>query len=62
MNVDNEELKIIIKHMSKTLDEILLVLKKPESKTGRVLETAGAVVSVLSILSIIDIIRNWLGL
>ena len=62
MNVDNEELKIIIKHMSKTLDEILLVLKKPESKTGRVLETAGAVVSVLSVLSIIDIIRNWLGL
>jgi tRNA1(Val) A37 N6-methylase TrmN6 len=57
----NEELKVLIKHMSETLDEILLVLKRPESKIGKILETAGAGVGVLSILSIIDVIRNWLG-
>jgi hypothetical protein len=48
--------------MSETLDEVLFVLKRPESKIGKILEIAGAVVRVLSILSIIDVIRNWLGL
>jgi hypothetical protein len=35
--VDNEELKVLIKHMSETLDEVLFVLKRPESKIGKIL-------------------------
>jgi len=49
-----------VKHMSETLDKILMVLLKPEKIVVRVLEIGAAVVSVLGILSIIDIIRNWI--
>jgi hypothetical protein len=49
-----------IRHISATLDEMLAVLKKPENRAGKVIETAGAVVSVLSILGIIEIVRNWI--
>jgi hypothetical protein len=49
-----------VKHMSKTLDEILIVLSKPEKIAVKALEVGAAVVSVLGILSIIDIIRTWI--
>jgi hypothetical protein len=49
-----------VKHMSETLDRILVVLSKPEKIVVKALEIAGAVVSVLGILSIIDIIRSWI--
>ena len=49
-----------IQHISDTLDEVLVVLKKPGNKFIRVLEIAGAVVGVMAILGIIDIIRNWI--
>jgi hypothetical protein len=59
-DVETEDEKIL-NHISDTLDEVLKILKKPVSRVGRILETAGAVVSVLSILSIIEILRNWFG-
>jgi hypothetical protein len=49
-----------IRHISDTLDEVLVVLKKPMNKFMKVLEVAGGVVSVLAILGIIDIILNWI--
>jgi len=49
-----------VKHMSETLDKILLVLSKPEKIVVKILEIGAAVVSVLGILSIIDIIHNWI--
>jgi hypothetical protein len=50
----------VLQHIADTLDEVLTVLKKPESKIGKVLETAGAAVSILGILSIVDVIKNWI--
>jgi len=49
-----------VKHMSETLDKILIVLSKPEKIVVKVLEIGAAVVSVLGVLSIIDIIHNWI--
>jgi hypothetical protein len=48
-----------MRHISNTLDEVLVVLKKPGNKFLRALEIAGAVVSVMAILGIIEIVRNW---
>ena len=49
-----------VRHMSETLDKILMVLSKPEKIVVKVLEVGAAVVSVLGILSIIEIIRDWI--
>jgi hypothetical protein len=46
--------------INKTLEGILAVMKKPESKFEKGLEYGGAGVSVLGILSIIDLIRKWI--
>jgi hypothetical protein len=50
-----------IRHMSNTLDKILMVLSKPSSRLARVFELAAAGVGILGILSIIDILKNWIG-
>jgi hypothetical protein len=57
--MDNEG-KNTLRHISNTLDEVLIVLKKPANKFVRALEIGGAIVGVLAILGIIDIIRNWI--
>ncbi|GHV51972.1 hypothetical protein AGMMS49579_08480 [Spirochaetia bacterium] len=49
-----------LENINKTLEGILEVMKKPESKFEKVLEYGGAGVSILGILSIIDIIRTWI--
>jgi len=54
----------VITHLDNTnkkLDVIIGIMNKPESRFGKILETAGAVVSIFGILSIIELIRNWLG-
>ena len=60
---DNLTEKVItqLENINKKLDVIIGIINKPEGRFGKILETAGAVVSVFSILSIIEIIRNWLG-
>jgi hypothetical protein len=50
-----------LENTNKKLDVIIGIMNKPENRFGRILETAGAVVSIFGILSIIEIIRNWLG-
>ncbi|GHT82679.1 hypothetical protein FACS1894137_02030 [Spirochaetia bacterium] len=57
--MDERELKII-EHMSATLDEVLSVLRRPESGFIRVMEIGALVVTLLSFLSIVDIIRTWI--
>ena len=57
--MDDKDSKTL-EHISGTLDEMLAVLKKPENRASKVIEMAGAVVSVLSILGIIEIVRNWI--
>ena len=57
--MDEREIKII-EHMSATLDEVLSVLRRPESRFIRVMEIGAGVVTILSFLSIVDIIRNWI--
>ena len=57
--MENEDRKII-QHMSDTLDEVLEIMKKPKNMFVKVLEIAGAVVSVLAILGVIEVIRNWI--
>jgi len=51
----------ILKHMSKTLDQILVVLSKPSSKLVRIFELVAVGVGVLGIFTVIDIIKNWIG-
>ena len=55
-----KESEYIIKHISKTLDEILLVLKSPKSKFFRAMEISGTFVNVLGAFIIIDIIHKWI--
>ena len=60
---DNLTEKVItqLENTNKKLDVIIGIMNKPESRFGKILETAGTVVSILGILSIIEIIRIWLG-
>jgi len=60
MVMDKED-KDSIKHISETLDNILVILQKPDNKLAKIFEIAAAGVGILGILSIIDIIRNWFG-
>ena len=50
-----------VKHISETLDKILVVLQKPDNRLARIFEIAAAGVGILCILSIIDILRTWFG-
>ena len=56
--MDSEDRKIL-QHMSDTLDEVLVAMKKPESRFVRFLEVTGIIVSVLGIFGVIEIIRSW---
>jgi len=56
--MDSEDRKILL-HMSDTLDQVLVVMKKPENKFVRALDIASAIVGTLAILSIVDSIQSW---
>ena len=49
-----------LRHIGKTLDEILAVLKTPPNRFIKVLEIAGAIVSIFAGIGIIEIIRKWI--
>ena len=51
-----------LEDIDKKLDVIVSIMKKPDGKFGKALETVGTVVGVFGILSIIDIVIHWLGL
>jgi hypothetical protein len=50
-----------LKHISKTLDEILIILKKPRDRRTVFVETVATAITILGIIGIIDIVINWLG-
>jgi len=56
--MENEDRRIV-QHISDTLDEVLVIMKKPDNTFMKVLEIAGTIASVLAILGVIEIIRNW---
>ena len=49
-----------LQHISDTLDEMLLVLKKPANKVIIALEVSAAIVSILAIIFIIEAILRWI--
>jgi len=57
--MENED-REVLRHISKTLDAMLEVLKKPPNRFIRTLEIAGAIVSIFAVLSAIEIILNWI--
>jgi hypothetical protein len=50
-----------IRHISETLDEMLAIQKKPQSKLWRIFEIASTFVGILGALTIIDVVKTWLG-
>ena len=57
--MDDNDRKII-EHMSEALDEVLVVLKKPENKFLRLMEIVGNAVGIIGILAVADIVKNWI--
>jgi hypothetical protein len=50
-----------IRHISETLDDILVVLSKPQNRVMMILNTVATGITLLGIISILDIIKNWIG-
>ena len=50
-----------LRHIGKTLDEILTVLKTPPNRRERIINAVITVVTILGILGAIDIVKNWIG-
>jgi len=57
--MDKEE-SVTLKHMSDTLDKILVVLSGPQSKVVQVFNIGATIVGILGILAIIDVIMSWI--
>jgi preprotein translocase subunit Sss1 len=45
--------------INEKISEILVVMKKPESKFFKVMEVIGNAVGILGAVSILEIIRSW---
>jgi energy-converting hydrogenase Eha subunit F len=58
--MDTEE-KVILMHISSTLDKIFDFLSKPQNMVARIFEIGAAIVTILGILTIIDLIKSWIG-
>jgi len=58
LGMDSEDRKIL-QHMSDTLDQVLVVMKKPENIFIKIVELISTIVGVLTVITIIDIIRKW---
>ena len=56
--MESEDRKIF-QHISDTLDEVLVVMKKPVNMFMRILEVASTITGVLAIFGIVEIIRSW---
>ena len=48
----NKEDRELLRHISKTLDEVLVVLKTPANKFIRAIEVAGAIISIFAVIGI----------
>ena len=59
INVEKEDRKTLL-HISSTLDEILMVIKKPENKIIRIINIGAAIMSIMGIVFIIEMILGWI--
>jgi len=50
-----------MRHMSETLDKMLVVLSKSPNKGARIFEIIATGITILGVISAIDIIKNWIG-
>jgi preprotein translocase subunit Sss1 len=57
--MDNED-KQTLKHISETLDQLLVVSSKPPNKVTKIFEITATGITILGIIGIIEIIRNWI--
>ena len=57
----NDKDRELLRHISETLDEVLVVLSKQPKKWERVAEIAATGITIFGIFSIIDIIKSWIG-
>jgi len=57
--VDTEN-RVILQHISATLDEMLVVLKTQPSRFERLASTGAAIVGTITIVSVIETILNWI--
>jgi preprotein translocase subunit Sss1 len=58
--MDKED-KETLKHISETLDNMLIVFSKPPNKVTKVFEITATGITILGIIGVIEIIRNWIG-
>ena len=58
--MEKEEI-VLLRHMSDTLDKMLVLLSKPQSMIARAFDIGAAIVTILGILTIIDLIKSWIG-
>ena len=56
-----KEDRVVLIHISETLDKILIVLAKPPNKLAKIFEMAATIVTLLGILGAVDVIRGWIG-
>jgi preprotein translocase subunit Sss1 len=58
--MDKED-KQTLKHISETMDKMLVVLSKPPNKVTKVFEITATGITILGIIGVIEIIRKWIG-
>ena len=56
----NEE-KVLLQHISDTLDKMLEIMSKPQNIVARIFNVAATIVTILGIMTIIDLIKSWIG-
>jgi len=57
----DEEEKVLLRHMSNTLDKMLEVISKSQNLAARIFDIGATIVTILGILTIIDLVRSWIG-
>lgn len=51
----------ILRHMSETLDEVLELMSKPQSRAMVIIDVTAAIMSIFGIISVVETIKNWIG-
>ena len=56
----DKENTIILKHISDSLDNVLEIMSKPQSKVTQIFNFGAAIVGILGILAIVDLVISWI--
>ena len=52
-------IRLAIEKQNEIVQNMLNIMRKPENKVTRVLQTLLLIIGVLGIANIIDVVRNW---